>query len=156
VAELVENPIVLEAVMVRCNANRDETRYDAECVNARQAVSIVEAREDRQRAKAFEDQSRRKREALRRTQEAAAEARRRSEDAERRREEAAYLAQFGELPPSSEGGESSTGAEGNAPTAVLPEPDEEAESATTGAETALPASDGGNAPAVESAQPSDD
>jgi hypothetical protein len=156
VAELVENPIVLEAVMVRCNANRDETRYDAECVNARQAVSIVEAREDRQRAKAFEDQSRRKREALRRTQEAAAEARRRSEDAERRREEAAYLAQFGELPPSAEGGESSTGAEGNAPTAVLPEPDEEAESATTGAETALPASDGGNAPAVESAQPSDD
>jgi hypothetical protein len=35
---------------------------------------------------------------------------------------------------------------------VLPEPDGEAGSATTGAETALPASDGGNAPAVESEQ----
>lgn len=155
VAELVENPIILEAVMVRCNANRDETRYDAECVNARQAVSIIEAREDRQHAEAFEDESRRKREALRRTQEAAAEARRRAEEAERRREEAAYLAQFGELPPSPQGDEPSTGAEGNAPTAVLPEPGDKPESATTGAETTLPASDGGNAPAVESEQPSD-
>jgi hypothetical protein len=155
VAELVENPIILEAVMVRCSANRDETRYDVECVNARQAVSIVEAREDRQRAKAFEDQSRRKREALRRTQEAAAEARRRAEEAERRRQEAAYLAQFGELPPSSQGDEPSTGAEGNVPTAVLPEPEDKPDSATTGAETALPASDGGNAPAVESDQSSD-
>ncbi len=141
--------------MVRCNQNRDQTRYDAECVNARQAVSIVEAREDRNRAKAFEAQSMRKREALRRTQEAAAEARRRAEDAQRRAEEAAYLAQFGELPPSPEGAASSAGAEANVPTAVLPEPEGVAESATTGAEIALPASDGGNAPAVESEPPSD-
>jgi len=155
VAELLENPIVLEAAMVRCNANRDETRYDAECINARQAVSILEAREDRDRAKDFEAQSKRKREALRRTQEAAAEARRRAEEAERRREEAAYLAQFGELPPSSEGDDSTAETLSNVPVAVLPEPDEETDSATTGAETALPASDGGNAPTVQSTQPTD-
>ena len=64
--------------MVLCAQNRVESRYDAECVNARQAVSLVEAREERARREALEAQSALKREALRRTQEAAAEARRRS------------------------------------------------------------------------------
>jgi len=67
VQEFVDNPILLEAAMVRCAQNRAETRYDAECVNARQAVSLVEAREERARREALEAQSARKREALRRT-----------------------------------------------------------------------------------------
>lgn len=155
VAELLEDPIILEAAMVRCNANRVETRYDAECVNARQAVSILEAKEDRERAKAFEAQSQRKREALRRTQRAAAEARRRVQEAERRREEAAYLAQFGELPPAPADDDAMAEAQDNAPGAVLPAPDEINESATTGAESMLPASDGGNAPVVTKEEPTD-
>jgi len=99
VAEFVDDPIFLEATMVRCNQDRDRTRYEAECVNARQAVAILEAREERERYQKLEAQSERKRQALRRTQEAAAEARRRSAEAERMRREAEYLAQFGELPP---------------------------------------------------------
>ena len=145
VEELLENPIVLEAVMVGCSENRDETRYDAECVNARQAVSIIEAREDRERAKAFEEQSQRKREALRRTQQAAAEARRRAEDAERRRKEAAYLAQFGELPPSPDSEQATEEPTMNAPSAVLPEAEDVPAKGVVLEET-LPAFDGANAP----------
>ena len=99
VQEFLDDPILLEAAVVRCAQSRAETRYEAECVNARQAVSIIEAREERERAALLEEQSQRKRDALRRTQEAAAEARRRAEETERLRREAEYLAQFGELPP---------------------------------------------------------
>ena len=118
VQEFVDNPITLEAAMVRCAQNRSETRYDAECVNARQAVSIIEAKEERARRDALEAQSERKREALWRTQKAAAEARRRAAEAEQRRKEAEYLAQFGVLPPTVE----ENGAEeaANMPGAVIP------------------------------------
>jgi hypothetical protein len=99
VQEFVDNPIVLEAALVRCSRNRSETRYDAECVNAREANKIIAASEEAERRAEFEAQSERKRQALRRAQEAAAEARRRAAEAAKRREEAAYLAQFGQLPP---------------------------------------------------------
>jgi membrane-bound lytic murein transglycosylase len=123
VQEFLDNPLVLEAALVRCSQNRSETRYDAECVNAREANKIVAAREEAARRAEFEAQSERKRQALRRAQEAAAEARRRAAEAERRREEAAYLAQFGQLPPDdADTAESDTG---NVPIAVIPEPAEE-------------------------------
>ncbi len=154
VAEFLENPIVLEAAVVRCAANRSQTRYEAECVNARQAVSILEAKEERERAKAFEAQSERKREALRQTQAAAAEARRRAAEAERRRREAAYLAQFGELPP--DASSSDTGAStGNAPVMVLPEPEDEVVTSSMQSDAVLPASDGGNAPVAGNDAPTD-
>lgn len=117
VQEFVDNPISLEAAMVRCSQNRKETRYDAECVNARQAVSIIEAKEERARRDALEAQSQRKREALWRTQKAAAEARRRAVEAEQRRKEAEYLAQFGVLPPPPDGENQDTA---NVPGAVIP------------------------------------
>lgn len=98
VSEFVENPILLEATMVRCAQNRAETKYDAECVNAREAVNRIAASQDQARRKELEAQSEQKRQALRRTQEAAAEARRRAAEAQRRREEAAYLGQFDALP----------------------------------------------------------
>jgi len=122
VQEFVDDPILLEAAVVRCAQDRTESRYKTECLNARQAVSIIEAREERERAAVFEAQSERKREALRRTQEAAAEARRRAEEAERLRREAEYLAQFGELPPApeEETGEK-THLSTNAPGAVIPD-----------------------------------
>ncbi len=119
VSEFMENPILLEAAVVRCAQNRAESRYDVECMNAREAVKIIEAREEAARRADLEAESERKRKALRRTQEAAAEARRRAEEERRRREEAEYLAQFGELPP---GESSSVTPETNAPTAILPAP----------------------------------
>lgn len=119
VGEFMDNPILLEAALVRCTQNRAETRYDAECVNAREAVKLIEAKEEAARREELEAQSQRKREALRRTQQAAAEARRRAAEAQRQREEAEYLAQFGELPP---GTEDRSLPSGNAPLAVIPDP----------------------------------
>jgi len=151
VAEFLENPIVLEAALVRCAQNRSENRYVAECVNAREANKLVAAREEATRSAAFEEQSERKREALRRTQQAAAEARRRAAAAQERREEAAYLAQFGELPPDVT--EDSTPIDtGNVPLAVIPEPVEEPGS--TGGSVynesdVTPQSDASNAPIAE-------
>ncbi|MBT8088444.1 MAG: hypothetical protein KJO46_10425 [Gammaproteobacteria bacterium] len=98
VNEFVENPILLEAAMVRCAEDRAKSRYEAECVNARLAVSRIQAREEAERAAVLEEESKRKREALRRQQEAAAEIRRRAAEVERLRKEAEYLAQFGIMP----------------------------------------------------------
>jgi hypothetical protein len=78
VQEYLDNPQFLEAAVVRCSQNRSESRYDADCVNARQAVSVIEAREERARRDQLEAESESKRDALRRTQRAAAEARRRA------------------------------------------------------------------------------
>ena len=146
VHDYLADPIALEAAVVRCAANRSATRYEAECVNARQAVSIIEARKDRERREAFEAESAAKRAALRRTQQAAAEARRRAEEAERKRREAEYLAQFGELPPAEDGQAVDDETAVNAPGAELPSaPDVPAGSASEDA----PAVDGGNAPGVD-------
>ena len=120
VQEFVDNPILLEAAVVRCAANRSETRYDAECVNAREAVKRVDAVKAEARRAELEAQSERKRQQLRRTQQAAAEARRLAAEEQRRREEAEYLAQFGEPPPDA-AGEPGIGDPGsNVPGAVLP------------------------------------
>ena len=98
VSDFVDDPALLEAALVRCTENRSESRYEAECVNAREAVKLIEARDESQRRAEREAQSQRKREALRRTQQAAAEARRRALEEARLREEAAYQAQFGAVP----------------------------------------------------------
>lgn len=95
VREFLDNPIILEAAMVRCGQDRAGSRYDEECINARQAVARIQVKEEAERAAALEAASERKRQALRRTQQAAAEARRRAAAAEKARREAEYLAQFG-------------------------------------------------------------
>lgn len=94
VSEFMGNPILLEATMVGCVQNRSEARYDPECVNAREAVDRIAARERQARRAELEAQSERKRQALRRAQEAAAEARRRALEEQRRREEAELLGPF--------------------------------------------------------------
>ena len=131
VTEFVDNPILLEAAMVRCSRDRRETRYDPECVNAREAVNRIEAREEDARRAELEERSESKRRALRRMQEAQAEARRRAEETQRLREEAEYLAQFGALPPSDEDVDTSELPEGNAPIAVVPETEEEPQETPT-------------------------
>ena len=80
--------------MVRCGQNRSEMKYEAECVNARDAVNRLERAEERERRARLEAQSERKRQQLRATQEAAAAARRAAEEERRRREEAEYLGLF--------------------------------------------------------------
>jgi hypothetical protein len=147
VTEFMDNPNLLEAVLVRCRQNRNESRYEAECVNGREAVKLLEAEEDVNVSAQLEAESKRKRDALRRTQRAVAEARRRAAEGQKRREEAEYLAQFGELPPTEEPDvEEMTG---NIPLAVIPETVNEQESAS-GETVDLPAA-GSNAPVIETA-----
>ncbi len=93
--EFVNNPIMLEAAIVRCSKDRAASRYEAECVNARQAVRHIEVKEEAARRAEFEARSTSKRQALRRAQQAAAQARRKAAEMQRLREEAEYLAQFG-------------------------------------------------------------
>ncbi len=144
VTEFLDNPILLEAAMVRCNQDRTGKKYDQECINAREAVKRISAKEEEARRRELEARSEAKRRALRRTQEAQAEARRRAADAQRRREEAEYLAQFGVLPPTNDG-QGDTLPEGNLPIAVIPEA-QTGDAPGQAYGDALPASDGGNAP----------
>jgi len=153
VQEFLGDPNSLEAAVVRCSQDRSQTRYETECVNARQAISIIEAKEDRARRDAFEAESDKKRQALRRTQRAAAEARRRAEAAAQRRREAEYLAQFGEPPPPENGNVEIDEAALNAPGAIIPAPDDNV-APSPGNE--LPATDGGNAPVADPAPPATD
>lgn len=84
--------------MVRCAQDRAKTKYDQECLNAREAANRLAARERESRREYLEAQSVLKRQALRRTQEAVAEARRRAAEARRLREEAEYLGVFEAIP----------------------------------------------------------
>lgn len=169
VREFMDNPQFLEAAVVRCSVNRAESRYDAECINARQAVALIEAREERARRDRLEAESESKRAALRRTQRAAAAARREAAERAQRRKEAEYLAQFGEtLPPEAES--ELPELEANTPGAVipaLPDTDQTAsapigdepnvifdEPVSRSVETA-PAVPGGNAPVADSAADTD-
>ena len=155
VTEFVDNPILLEAAMVRCSRDRNESRYEPECVNAREAVKRVQAREEEVRRRELEARSEDKRKALRRMREAQEEARRRAEEAERLRKEAEYLAQFGVLPPSGEESTEAAVPAGNVPIAVIPEAD--AQGVTSPAQGEVkPSVAGSNAPTVEIAPPDDE
>lgn len=155
VTEFIDDPLLLEAAIVRCTQNRSATRYEAECVNAREAIKQIEAKDEARRRAELEAASERKREALRRTQEAAAAARRRVAEAEKRRQEAEYLAQFGVVPDEETADEFGT----NVPMAVIPEAAEEPEgddyieSPYDDPQVSdQSATDGGNAPVVEKAE----
>ena len=149
VQEFVDNPIWLEAAMVRCAQDRSRTRYEAECVNARAAVDRIQAREEAAAKAELEARSESKRRALRRTQAAAAEARRRAAEEQRRREESDYLAQFGVSPDESDGaGVPEAVAEGNLPRAEVPQAPEQGLS--QGSYDGYPAAPvGSNAPVID-------
>jgi hypothetical protein len=98
VTEFVADPILLEATMVRCGQDRAASRYDAECINARDAVDSIAKAEEEARRQELEAESERKRQVLRRARQAAAEARQRAQEAQRKREEAAYYGEFEPLP----------------------------------------------------------
>ena len=136
VGEFMENPRELESAMVRCAQNRSATRYEAECLNAREAGILLEAGLERERRKDLEKQSERKRQALRRTQEAVAEARRRADAEQRRREDAELLGVFEDGSAVSydmgAGGESAQTPD-NAPAAIIETSDAE-DAMTSGAD----------------------
>ena len=138
VDEFMSNSVLLDATMVRCSANRSSTKYEAECVNARDAINRIARVEEEERRAELEKQSERKRRALRRTQEAATLARRRAAEAARIREEQAYLAQF-------EGGVENGGAAANP--AAVPAP------VTTVPQSVPESTQPRQQPATESAQP---
>ena len=148
--QLLDDPNRLEATMVRCAELRGERRYDPECVNARQAVSVIEAREERARRDALEAESERKLEALRSSQEAATEARRQAEAAERMREEEEYHAQFGDTPPQQQ--DTGDELEANVPGAILP-PDAANQEQVPVYGDPLPAGDDSNAPIIRNEPP---
>ena len=154
VREFLDSPPFLEAAVVRCARNRSRTRYDTECVNARQAVSLIEAREERSRRDKLEAQSESKRVALRRMQYAASEARKRAAEIIRLQEEAEYLAQFGEF-PQSRNAASANELGANVPGVVIATVDESNTGETPRVifnaparryNDSVPATDGGNAP----------
>jgi hypothetical protein len=91
VGQFMADPILLEATVVRCAHDRSATKYEAECVNAREAGNRLASDDREDRRKELEAQSARKRQALRRTQQAATEARRRATQAQRQREADEYL-----------------------------------------------------------------
>jgi hypothetical protein len=153
VSEFMDDAPLLEAALLRCSSGSSESRYDPECVNAREAVKRIEtANEDARRAE-LEALSQRKREALRRTQQAAAEARRRAAERERLRREADYEAQFGVPMPADPQHDAAMA--GNEPLAVIPAPGADSDDATAtdeARETALPLpAAGSNAPVAEAA-----
>ncbi|MEX2496921.1 MAG: EexN family lipoprotein [Woeseia sp.] len=98
VAEFLEDPILLEATMVRCGQNRAASRHEVVCVNAREAVDRLAVAEEQAKREELEAQSEKKRQALRRAREAAAEARRRAQEEEQKAQDAIY---FGEFEPAS-------------------------------------------------------
>lgn len=153
-AEFLEDPIMLEAAMVRCSQDRTATRYDAECVNARQAVTQIEAKEEAARQAELDARSESKLQALRRNQEAASQARQRAAETERLRQEAEYLAQFGVAPPPDDQSSGEEADIDNTPTAVVPE-SEPSQDFSSGPGDVLPATDGGNAP-VMTVEPEDE
>jgi hypothetical protein len=143
VTEFIKQPIMLEAAMVRCQQNRNGTRYDAECVNARQAAQQIEAKTTGARKAELEALSESKRLALRRTMSAVSKARERAAENERLRTEEEYHAQFGVAPPQ-EGVTLDDGQDIENRTPAESPDGSEQQSGLVG--QVMPASDGGNAP----------
>jgi len=109
VAEFMSDAILLEATVVRWAHDRSATKYEAECVNAREAGNRIASNDRKDRSKELEAQSARKRQALRRTQQAATEARRRATEARRQREADEYLGIYQIVPGSGSTGQDLNG-----------------------------------------------
>ena len=91
IAELLADPVLLNATMVRCLEQHERTNYAPECINARDAAGQLAVAAERARQAELEAQSERKRQARRRAQEAADAARQQALALEKERAAAAYL-----------------------------------------------------------------
>jgi hypothetical protein len=90
----MDDPILMEATMVKCSRDRSRTKYEIECVNAREAVNRLANGQEEERQQELDRQSERKRVALRQAQLAATQARQRTAERQRLRQEAEYFGQF--------------------------------------------------------------
>ena len=104
VAELLADPVLLDATMVRCLEQHDGTNYAPECISAREAAGQLALAAEQARQAELEAASERKREALRRAQEAADAARQQALALAEERETAEYL---GLVPPATAAAEAS-------------------------------------------------
>ena len=65
VEELLDEPAILDGVVVRCNAHMDHAKRDRECINAWAAVERRGQKDDAQQAPKREEQFERSREKVR-------------------------------------------------------------------------------------------
>lgn len=64
-AEFMEDRIARDGTLYRCNEDREATRNDIECANARRAAAAIALRDERARRQTLEEESERKLAALR-------------------------------------------------------------------------------------------
>jgi hypothetical protein len=135
-ADFMEDKMLMDGTLARCNEDRDGTLYDIECANARRAAATIALRVEQERRAELERESERKLEELRtelaRREIAAAEALAAAEAAK----QAAYEAQWSP---------DAAGADANAapPVSAAQEPTVETEpSASAGLEGPRPFRDG--------------
>lgn len=102
ITELLADPVLLDATMVRCLEQHDRTNYAPECINAREAAGQLAVAAEQARRDELEAQSERKREALRRAQEAADAATRQALALAAQRETAEYLGLLPSSPATAE------------------------------------------------------
>ncbi|MEE8307388.1 MAG: EexN family lipoprotein [Gammaproteobacteria bacterium] len=95
-SEYLEDPIAREATLLRCNASRDASRGDAECINAKRAAAALAAKKDADKRRRFEAESERKRTALRERIAAREAAERQQLSEMKRRANAAYEQRWSE------------------------------------------------------------
>ena len=98
--------------MLRCNAERDRTLADPECINARKAVARISARDEDEKKARLEAQSERKRDQLRRQREARDRIladRRERNQVETAAKEMAEFTGTTNLPPTAVPGDANTG-----------------------------------------------
>lgn len=94
VSEFIDDRIALQTVLTVCNADRSRSRSDVECRNAREAGKRISVIEETDNRRAFEAESQRKLDALRRRNAELEERVRYAEDEAQRRAEELYNQQF--------------------------------------------------------------
>jgi len=92
--EFMDDSLAREGTLVRCNADRDATANDIECINARRAAQAIAAQEEEQKRARLEEQSEARLIAARQRADAQFEAQRQAEVAAEQEAERAYEAQW--------------------------------------------------------------
>ncbi len=124
--EFMDDRFAREGTLVRCNADRDATANDPECINARRAAAALAAQDDAELQERRDAQSEARLLAARQRQAAQQEAERRAQMAAQEEQQLAYEAQWEEI----QAAEPEPAASGLAPVAV--------ETTQTGSVTPVP------------------
>jgi hypothetical protein len=98
VLEYVEDPVLMEATLLRCRLEPELRPDPISCDNARRAAQRLASAAEAERRAQLEAESERRRAERRAREEAESEAARRAEEARRQAEEAAYEGRWEPLP----------------------------------------------------------